>query len=158
MLPCTNHRRCQKQALNVAQQICDDQSLRLTDIRKKVLEIIWENHQPSKAYDILDQLSSLEPSAKPPTVYRALDFLLEAGLIHKINSLNAYIGCSHPLEHSQCYFLICHQCGDLSECCNDQLHKMINQTASKQAFKIDKAVVEINGYCQHCVNNEQSKK
>ena len=87
MSNCSDHNLCIDAALTEAQKICDQKNIRFTDLRRTVLKIIWQNHKAIKAYDILDQISGMDFSAKPPTVYRALDFLLENGFIHKINSL-----------------------------------------------------------------------
>jgi Fur family zinc uptake transcriptional regulator len=85
--------------------------LRLTALRRRVLELVWQSHKPLGAYDILAVLSEQDGRrAAPPTVYRALDFLLENGLVHRISSLNAFIGCNHPEHAHQGQFLICREC------------------------------------------------
>ncbi|MDC9715543.1 MAG: transcriptional repressor, partial [Gammaproteobacteria bacterium] len=88
------------------------------------------------------------------TVYRALNFLLDNGLIHKLNSINAYIGCSHPLRHSQCYFLICDECGEADECCNSHLSDAIKQTTEHHQFQTRQTTVEISGKCRQCAQNQ----
>ena len=93
------HTKCIKSALDRANRVCRENGVRLTPIRRKVLELIWQSHKPIKAYDLLAQLSTGDHIEKPPTVYRALDFLLDNHLIHKIESANAYIGCE--FEHSE---------------------------------------------------------
>ena len=130
--------------------ICHDKGLRFTELRRRVLEMIWENHAPTKAYDILDKLKEGEGSAKPPTVYRTLEFLLDNGLIHKLSSLNAYIGCSHPLKHNKCYFLFCEQCRNIMECCNNDLSQAIAETATKNKFRPKNITLVIEGECQEC--------
>ena len=139
---CRTHEHCINKALRQAELICERSSLRLTPLRRKVLVIIWENHKPAKAYDILDKLKSQETAAKPSTVYRALNFLLESGLIHKLEGLNAYIGCSHPCAHPTCYFLICSCCGDIQECCHNHLTDAIASTAHQYAFHLQ------HSYCR----------
>ena len=96
-----NHKTCIEEALKEARLICDQKGLRFTKIREFILRMVWENHKPTKAYELLDKIPSLNYSPQPPTVYRALDFLLNNGFIHKINSLNAFVGCSHPLKHDE---------------------------------------------------------
>ena len=91
-----DHRRCVADALDKAEALCSDRGARLTKLRCRVLELVWNSHAPIGAYDVLRRLSQEHQSAAPPTVYRALDFLLEQGLIHRIESLNAYIGCPVP--------------------------------------------------------------
>ena len=95
-----DHRVCVKDALEQATAICAKRGARLTPIRRRVLELIWASHKPSGAYDILEALSQESRGKRiaPPTVYRALDFLLEQGLIHRLESLNAFIGCPHPMR------------------------------------------------------------
>lgn len=110
---------------------------------------------PSKAYDILDKLSLTGISAKPPTVYRALDFLLENGLIHRINSLNAFVGCGHPAKHAQCYFLICTECAEVTECCTQSLTRAIEKTGEENDFSSLHTSLEIQGICATC-NSESA--
>ena len=86
---CDNHEKCISTTIDQVEKICTEKGLRFTKIRKAILEIIWESHQPIKAYDILSKISNINYSEKPPTVYRALDFLMENGFVHKINSLNS---------------------------------------------------------------------
>ena len=113
MHKCDEQKKCVNDALAKAEAVCQERGLRFTEIRKFILRLIWDNPKPSKAYDLLDEVSKMNYSAKPPTVYRALDFLLENGFIHKINTLNAYIACTHTLKHDHCYFIISDKC-DLS--------------------------------------------
>ena len=147
---CSNHKICVDNALKEAEKICQNNGARFTDIRRQILQMVWNSHRPAKAYDILDQLKKSQSRAKPPTVYRALDFLLENGLVHRINSINAYIGCSHPLKHTDCYFLICSTCQEISECCTDILTKEITNIAKNAKFNFNKINLEIEGKCQKC--------
>jgi len=147
---CHTHSDCIETALDTAKTICDGEGLRFTPIRRAVLELVWASHGPIKAYDILGQLDSSLGSITPPTVYRALDFLLENGLVHKLNSLNAYVGCSHPHQHSECYFLICSDCGEAMECCNKGLVDAIAKTGRQNNFKPKYITLEINGECGDC--------
>ena len=92
-----DHKHCIKGALEEARALCAQKGVRLTALRETVLELIWQSHRPVGAYEILAELTRIQDkSAQPPTVYRALDFLLEHGLIHRLSSLNAFIGCPHP--------------------------------------------------------------
>lgn len=149
-----NHQQCIQDALAKARQICQTKGLRLTPIREKVLNLIWQSHRPSKAYDILAALDSGKYSAKPPTVYRALDFLLEHRLIHRLHSLNAYVGCTHPgidgLPQHECYFLICQKCGELSECCDMTLKDSVEAALRHQCFAASRTYIEIQGVCAQC--------
>lgn len=91
-----NHQACVNQALDDARHICQQHNARLTPTRQRVLELIWQSHRPLGAYDVLAQLAAEGQNAAPPTVYRALDFLQQHGLVHRIASLNAFVGCAHP--------------------------------------------------------------
>ncbi len=102
-----NHNHCIETALQEARRLCEDRGLRFTELRERILRMVWQGHKAVKAYDLLDQLSNEGGSAKPPTVYRALDFLMEHGFVHKIESMNAYVGCPHPDGKHVSQFLIC---------------------------------------------------
>ncbi len=149
---CQQHERCVDRALSRAESLSRKRKLRFTPVRRRVLEIVWESHRPSKAYDVLAKLRKIMPSAKPPTVYRALDFLLANGLVHKLGSLHAYVGCSHPLRHCECSFLICSKCNAIKECCNGVLRHAIVTTAGKNRFLLGKSTLEIGGECRDCMS------
>src|SRR5574341_1912488 len=108
-----DHEVCQNSAIRKAEQLCMERGVQLTPIRHKVLELIWESHQAAKAYDLLERIKPLPFSAKPATVYRALDFLIEQGLIHRVESLNAFIGCVCSERQHDLLLLICKQCGQI---------------------------------------------
>lgn len=150
MIDCKDHNECVDKAIFQAESICDNNNLRFTELRRRVFEIILNSHQPAKAYDILSELQKVDPAAKPSTVYRTLDFLLECGLIHKLQSSNSYAPCSHPNRHNQCYFLICEICNEIKECCSDKLTTVINDIAKVNNFISKNITVEINGICPLC--------
>ena len=139
------------QLLATAQQLCEQRGVRLTPQRLKVLALILEHHSSISAYELLDLLRESEPQAKPPTVYRALDFLLAQGFVHKVESTNSYIACcllGHADHCSQ--LLICKQCGNVEECHDDELAKLLRQRADQRGFEVTNHVVESHGVCQHC--------
>lgn len=146
------HSKCIKEALSKAEQICVTKKCRLTPIRKKVLELIWKSHKPIKAYDLLSQLSSEDFIEKPPTVYRALDFLLDNKLIHRIESQNAYIGCNIDHDNLDSKFLICDQCNQVEEINEPKVHKTLSDISIKQGFTPSLVNVEIHGTCSQCTN------
>ena len=150
MPSCINHNNCLRSALSAADEACRAHHVRLTPNRKQVLGLIWQSHRPVKAYDLLEKMRQHDPKVKPPTVYRALDFLLKFGLIHRINSLNSFAGCNHPNSHADCYFMICQICGTVDECCNDNLSQTIAGTAAAYQFKQSHASIEITGVCSAC--------
>lgn len=149
MLGSHEHAHCIEEAIDAANRICDERGLRFTDLRQHVLELVWANHGSVKAYDLLENLNS-EFSAKPPTVYRALEFLQENGLVHKISSLNAYVGCGHPLKHRDCFFLICSDCNEVEECCGSNVAEALRDMVTRQGFAPHHTTLEIKGTCQAC--------
>ena len=156
MHACSDHASCVNEALHEADRVCAKKGLRFTTLRRKVLRLIWNNHGPAKAYAILDQLNRENASAKPSTVYRTLDFLMSTGLIHKVNSLNAYVGCSHPLRHNECYFLICKKCDEIQECCDRGLSQAITETTNKNKFNANGVTLEITGECLECITKNRT--
>ena len=150
MSTCENHKININEALKKAEIICNKKGVKLTKLRQKVLTLILKNHGYVKAYDLLNDLKKNDASAKPPTVYRSLDFLMEHGFIHKIQSLNAFVGCSHPDEHEDCYFLICKECKNIEECCSNTVKKVLTSTSGKNNFLPNQVTLEITGICQDC--------
>ena len=152
-----NHRHCIEGALKEARSLCQSKSARLTPLREKVLELVWQSHSPIGAYDLLAELGRLEErAAQPPTVYRALDFLMEHGLIHRLSSLNAFIGCTHPGEkHSNC-FLICENCRVAQEIDSPDVNDSIQNSARQEGFQITDSSVELTGLCPNCQETEKS--
>ena len=151
MSACKNHKISIDEALKKAEVICNKKGVKLTKLRQKVLTLILKNHGYVKAYDLLNDLKKIDASAKPPTVYRSLDFLMEHGFIHKIQSLNAFVGCSHPDEHEDCYFLICKECKNIEECCSNKVKKVLTSTSGKNNFSPNQVTLEITGICQDCL-------
>ena len=145
-----DHRRCIKAAVAEATRICDERNGRLTEQRKRVLELVWSRHQPIGAYAILEQLREEGFNGAPPTVYRALEFLLEHGLIHRIESLNAYTGCTHPGEEHTGQFLICSHCNKVAELDDPKVSRAIASTTARVGFSADHHVIEIRGLCSQC--------
>ncbi|GIX31682.1 MAG: Fur family transcriptional regulator [Porticoccaceae bacterium] len=150
-----DHRRCVGAALAEARHRCAAARARLTPIREAVLRLIWESHRPVGAYQILRELPRhLGRSVQPPTVYRAIDFLVELGLVHRIATLNAYLGCPFPgREHSE-LFLICNQCGATAEVGDEALNAALAETVRKAGFRHHSQRIEITGLCPACA--EQS--
>jgi Fur family zinc uptake transcriptional regulator len=148
--PDHDHARCIDAALHRAAALCARRGARLTDLRRRVLELVWQRHAAIKAYDILDELGSAEGSAKPPTVYRALDFLIAHGLVHRLESLNAYVGCPEPDAPHEGQFLICGSCGGVSEFEAPAIQAAITKQAAGLGFAVARQTVEARGTCQTC--------
>lgn len=144
------HSACIADALSTAEATCSTHGNRLTPIRRRVLELVWASHGPVKAYDVLDTLRNERSGAAPPTVYRALEFLRLQGLVHKIESLNAYVGCGKPGHADTGQFLICSDCGEIAELDDAELANLINRKAQQVGFSIAEQVVEIKGCCAQC--------
>ncbi len=131
--------------------ICAERGVRLTPQRKRVFELIHSNRSASSAYVLLEQLKESEPQAKPPTVYRALDFLLEQGFIHRVESTNSYITCC-SFNNQQHFFqlLICDKCGDVVELEDQTLISLLAENAKQHGFTLTNHVIETHGECQVC--------
>ena len=149
------HQHCLNAALLAAAKTCFARGVRLTNLRRRVLELVWRSHEPVKAYDILDKLRDEHAGSAPPTVYRALDFLQAEGLVHKIESLNAYVGCAEPDHKYHTQFLICHDCGAVAELDNADVRLLLADKAKQLGFRIDYETIEIKGTCSACSIDNQ---
>ncbi|MBT6118071.1 MAG: transcriptional repressor [Rhodospirillaceae bacterium] len=146
-----DHADCVASALDAAETRCADRGARLTPLRRRVLEIVWRGHAPVRAYEVLDRLrEDGAGAAAPPTVYRALDFLMEHGLVHRIESLNAFIGCDHPDEAHSGQFLICRDCGLVAELDDAEISGVLARKARALGFVDERATVELRGLCPEC--------
>ena len=133
------------------EEICTARGVRLTSQRKRVFELICASKKASSAYESLEDLKQSEPQAKPPTVYRALDFLMEQGFIHRVESTNSFISCCSCNAHKHfSQLLICDQCGNVIELQDDSLIALLADNAEKHGFKIANHVIESHGVCQSC--------
>jgi Fur family zinc uptake transcriptional regulator len=145
-----DHGHCVEQAIAAAEQICRDKGLRFTAQRRRVLELVWNSHRPVGAYDILDSLNKGGHKAAPPTVYRALEFLIEAELVHRLDSLNAFVGCSDPGVSHSGQFLICRSCRSVAELDDALINVTVDKMAAGLGFTAISQTLEIQGLCQAC--------
>ena len=145
-----DHGDCVASALEDARALCAARGARLTPVRQRVLEIVWQGHRPLGAYAILDVLSGEGHSPAPPTVYRALEFLLTHGLVHRLSSLNAFIGCARPGHPGAGQFLLCTACGIAAELNDPEIDRAIERSARQQGFAAETHTVEIGGVCPNC--------
>jgi Fur family zinc uptake transcriptional regulator len=136
--------------LGRAEILCRQRGIRLTDQRKIVLRLLCESDKPLSAYDLLDQMRGLVRRPAPPTVYRALDFLLEQGLAHKLETLHAYVGCSHPEHPHVGQFLICGDCGEVAEVEDASIARSLQAAGEAAGFHTKRPVVELLGTCGRC--------
>ncbi|MCP4329823.1 MAG: transcriptional repressor [Alphaproteobacteria bacterium] len=148
--PGHDHRRCVEAALASAADLCRRRGARLTGTRQRILELVWAEHRPVGAYELLAALGESGRSAAPPTVYRALDFLLAQGLVHRIESLNAFVGCPAPGQPHRGQFLICHGCGASAELHDPKVDGAIRRSAGGAGFSVERSTVEVLGLCPQC--------
>tara|TARA_B110000444_G_C18650931_1_gene506034 strand:+ start:191 stop:649 length:459 start_codon:yes stop_codon:yes gene_type:complete len=148
---CRKHQRCVDDAIKRAQLVCDENRSRFTTLRKRVLELVWASHKPVKAYDLLSELQKEDQSAKPSTIYRTLDFLLELGLVHKIYRQNTYVGCVNPKEERPCFFLVCKNCHNIEEKHDEEYYSLIKNISKKHQFQLQESSFEIEGLCNNCI-------
>ena len=141
--------------LDRAGQICAGRGARLTDLRREVLGLILDAEGPTGAYDLLDRLRGSRGGAAPPTVYRALDFLQEQGLVHRLERLSAFVGCvaHEPQEHAA-QFLICRSCGRVTELEDHELAHALADAAERLGFTVGKATIEAEGQCAACASGD----
>ena len=128
-----DHGDCPATALEDARAVCVDRGVRLTPTRQRVLEILWQNRRPLGAYEILKVLSGEGYCSSPPTAYRALEFLVSHGLVHRLPSLNAFVGCSRPGHSGAAQFLLCTACGMAAEINDSGIESAIERGAAARA-------------------------
>lgn len=145
-----DHGVCVAKALSEADALCAQRGARLTRLRRRVLELVWTSHSPVGAYDLLDRLSHEHGRATPATVYRALEFLLAQGLVHRIESLNAFVGCPVPERDHSGQFLICRECGAAAEVHDQAVERAIAERAAACGFAVEGKTVEVRGLCPAC--------
>ena len=133
-----------------ARHFCEEKGARFTHLREKVYALLLEQQGAIGAYELLDILKLTEANAKPATVYRTLDFLLEFGFIHRLESTNAFVachhfGCNHPVQ-----FLICDLCGEVKEIQSEGLKETLDKQAESFGFSVVKQTIEAHGACAAC--------
>ena len=151
-----DHDRCINAALASANSLCAEKNVRMTATRESVLRLLWQSHKPLGAYQLQDQLSKLlnKPVA-PATIYRAVDFLLGLGLIHRIPSLNAYIGCPFPNSEHSNLFMVCSDCGNVAEVAHNILNGLLQTICDKTNFTLQSQSLELFGQCRQCASNTE---
>ena len=154
--PCTDtncrgqHAPAERVALAVS--LCGARGAQLTKLRRQILELLWESGRPTGAYELIEALRLRESRpVGPPTVYRALEFLMSQGLVSKIQSRNAYVPCAHPERRHDCLFFICSNCGASVELEDQRLECLISEDAALIGFHPTRRVIEVGGVCESCV-------
>lgn len=145
-----NHAQCTAELISRAEKTCAKRGTRLTEQRKDVLTSVAESHSAVGAYEIIERMANGGSRPAPITIYRALDFLLEHDLVHKIESRNAYVACSSVHANNQPTLLVCDQCGIVDEVIEPITIASLEKTAATKAFTVSKTVIELSGICNQC--------
>ncbi len=135
-----------------AERLCRARGARLTSQRRRVLQLVCNAGRPLGAYEILDLMRSQAKTPAPPAVYRALDFLVQQRLVHKLESLHAFIGCIHPESPHSSQFLICADCGEVNELHDDSVARILQSAEQANGFETKRRVVELIGTCAQCAH------
>lgn len=148
--PHHNHAKCTAELLSRAERTCERRGSRLTGQRREVLNCVAQSHTAVGAYDIIERMAGHGPRPAPITVYRALDFLEAHGLVHKIESRNAFVACTHPHEGKPAAMLVCERCGLVAELDVADVFDRLQAAAQGQGFAVHRSVVELTGLCSAC--------
>lgn len=131
---------------------CANINCKLTSLRKNVLYILWDAGKPLKAYEVLELLLQTKTNSKPPTVYRVLDYFVESGLVHKIESIQCYTLCQeHEKHYSSEILMVCTQCHQVHEIYDKAMHTHIIDLSKKMHFALGMDAVELKGFCKNCL-------
>ena len=152
-----DHGRCVDTALAAAEAHCAAEGLRFTPVRRAALEILLSEHRAMGAYELLDRLHQAGFGSQPPVAYRALDFLVANGFVHKIERLNAFIACAHPGENHSPAFLICRLCEAVAEAQSAPARGSLGDAARATGFQIERTLVEALGLCPSCAGKDEEK-
>jgi Fur family zinc uptake transcriptional regulator len=151
LAPDHDHERCAADALAHAEAVCVKRGERLTAMRRNVLEVLTASHKPLGAYEIIDSVAARGARPAPITIYRALDFLTSQGLVHRIESRNAFLACiNNHASGAPVVFLICEHCGAVGEAASGAVADSLNAAAKSAGFTPKSPVIEISGVCAHC--------
>ena len=136
----------------LAMSLCGARGVQLTELRRRILELLWESGRPTGAYELIEALKLRDSRpVGPPTVYRTLEFLMSQGLVSKIESRNAYVPCAHPERRHDCLFFICSNCGASVELEDQRLEHLISEDAALIGFRPTRRVIEVEGVCATCI-------
>lgn len=144
--------------LNDAERLCVRRGVRFTPLRRRVFELLLDHAKPVGAYELLDELRHSGYADAPPTVYRALEFLREQGLVHRVRSSNTFLACSHPGTSHDGLLLLCHGCGRAEEVDAEPAVSALQRQAARLDFQPDSQLIEIDGLCQDCAHAEHLRE
>lgn len=145
-----DHAHCRADALARAEELVQSRGVRLTPVRRRVLEILLEEHKAMGAYDVLNRLAAEGFGNQPPVAYRALEFLEDQGFAHRIRRLNAFTACMHPGEAHAPAFLICQACDTVAEAPAAPVMEALGHAAAHTGFALERANIEAVGLCPAC--------
>lgn len=145
-----DHRHCASTVLSHADLLKEEHGLRMTPVRRATLEILLSKQKAMGAYDVLEKLAEQGFGNQPPVAYRALEFLVENGLAHRVRRLNAFAACTRPDKTHRPVFLICRQCDAVAEAASDDVQSALITAAAKESFQIERTNVEVLGLCPAC--------
>lgn len=148
--PGHDHEECAANLMARAERICARRGSRLTGLRRSVLEAAGRSHQAAGAYELIERMAEKGPRPAPISVYRALDFLAAHGLVHKIESKNAFIACSLSHRDPRAILLLCEDCGRVAELEAAPVFSDLERRAATTGFRPRSAMIELSGYCGHC--------
>jgi Fur family zinc uptake transcriptional regulator len=144
------HGASQEAALALAEEYCRERGEKLTPIRRKVLELLLNSGRATKAYSLLDEMRQIHPGSAPPTVYRALDFLLSAGLVHRIESINAFTVCHDLTQCQHGILVVCQECGSVTELHQPKLRQALVAQIEDAGYRLASDEIELKGLCSAC--------
>ena len=153
--PCTDThcrgRHSARERVALAVSICEGRGVQMTEQRRRILELLWASGRPTGAYELIEavKLRDSRPVG-PPTVYRALEFLMAQGLVSRIESLNAYVPCAHPERDHDCLFFICGGCRASVELEDPRIGGLLAEDAAVLGFVATRRMVEVQGTCARC--------
>ncbi|NYT22313.1 transcriptional repressor [Alcaligenaceae bacterium] len=136
--------------LNTAQALCEARGRRLTPIRRKVLEILLQQGRSVKAYELLELIRDVQHGAAPPTVYRALDFLVEEGLVHRLDAINAWTACHDAGGEPHDLLVVCTRCGAVAELSDPALSRRLADRVAQAGFRLSDHETELRALCGRC--------
>ena len=145
-----DHSHCAGDTLARAEAVAAERGARLTPVRRRALEILLEAHRAMGAYEVLDRLAADGFGHQPPVAYRALEFLVEHGLAHRIRRLNAFVACMHPGQDHAPVFLICRACDSVAEAAGEPVRAALDMAAAAVGFTVERANIEALGLCPAC--------
>lgn len=150
-----DHRHCADNVLAKAEELTLAAGVRLTPVRRRALEILLEEHRAMGAYDVLQRLAAEGYGHQPPVAYRALEFLVDQGLAHRIRRLNAFAACMHPGTAHAPVFLICRACNSVAEAAAPSARAAVETAAHELGFTVERSNIEAVGLCPGCQEVER---